>query len=278
MISPDLPFARVLLTGVLAALIGLLVWRAVRKDRREYRRFKRFRSSAKRQAMYRKWLIDSVCFFGGASVVVLGAVWQFVPLLREDVESWGWVRGIRSAFDSSGAIGVSIVVALIVALFGGSVVAIVLARKVDAIPSVGDIQALLPRNRAELGYGAALSVNAGVVEELLFRLALPALLFGVTSNAVVAIIGSLMIFGTLHIYQGLPGIIGSTIIGIFLMAVYLGTGSIIVAILVHAAIDLRSLVLIPMIVQGVHRFPGDYVPPPVRRAGPATIAPEAPLL
>ena len=38
---------------------------------------------------------------------------------------------------------------------------------------------MLPRERGELKFGAGLAVTAGVVEELLFRLALPALIYGI---------------------------------------------------------------------------------------------------
>src|SRR5690606_29000321 len=95
--------------------------------------------------------------------------------------------------------------------------------------------------------------NAGVVEELLFRLALPVLAFAVTGNALVAVVGSLAVFAALHLYQGVAGIIGSAVIGALLMAVFIGTGSILAAIVVHVFIDLRSLVLIPVVVFGVHR-------------------------
>jgi len=117
-----------------------------------------------------------------------------------------------------------------------------------------------PRNRAELKYGAALAINAGLVEELLFRLALPALIFGVTGSAVAAVTASILIFGLLHIYQGLPGIIGSVILGTAFMTIYLATGSIVIAIEVHALFDLRSLVLIPVVVFKVHRGLGNEAP------------------
>ena len=56
---------------------------------------------------------------------------------------------------------------------------------VNGVPTLSarDIHALLPRNRGELRYGALLSVNAGVVEELLFRLAFPVLIFAATDSA-----------------------------------------------------------------------------------------------
>jgi membrane protease YdiL (CAAX protease family) len=62
------------------------------------------------------------------------------------------------------------------------------------------------------------------------------------------------------VYQGLPGIVGATILGAIFMATYLATGSIVVAIVVHALFDLRSLVVIPVVVFGVHKELGNGAP------------------
>lgn len=254
MLSPDDPTSRLVLAVVLAAVLAALVLRAVLRDRSLYRRFRRYRSTARRQRAYRRWLLDSFVTFGLGSLVVLVVAAPWVPLLVQQIERIGWVGSARDAFDRLGALGPSLVVAAIVVLVGGTVVAVVLARNsTDAIPTVGDIGALLPRNRRELVWTSALSINAGVVEELMFRLALPALIFGVTESVAVSVIGSLVIFGGLHAYQGLPGVLGSMIIGAALLALYIASGSILAPIVAHALIDLRSLALIPVVVQRVHR-------------------------
>ena len=261
MLPPSAPSTPILLCIALALLIALLIIRALRKDRRDYQQFKRFRGTRKRQRMYRKWLIDSFRTFGGAGILVLLLAWNQVPLLLADLNSIGWVASARTAFAQS-SVAIAVVTGILVVLVGGMVLTIYAVRHIDEVPAIGDIQALLPRNRTELRYGALLSINAGVVEELLFRLALPALIYGVTGSAVAAILGSLALFGALHVYQGVAGVIGSTIVGGLLMFVYLATGSILVAMAVHALIDLRSLVLIPVVVYKVHKKP-------VRRISPA---------
>lgn len=253
MLSPDAPAGRLILWLALAALIGLLVYRAVRKDRREYQRFKRFERTRNRQKMMRKWLVDSLTMFGGATVVILALSWRYVPLLLREVDGWPIAAWWRAVVASSGGLIPAIASGLAVALVGGTVLAVALARNAGEVPAIGDIGALLPRNRTELGFGAALSVNAGVVEELLFRLAVPALVFGASGSAPVAVVGSLLLFGALHFYQGWPGVVGAVVIGALLMTLYLATGNIFVPIVAHALIDLRSLVLIPMLVFGVHR-------------------------
>lgn len=242
-----------MLVVVLAGLIALLVNRAVRKNRNEFQRFKRFERTHNRQRMMRKWLLDSLMVFGGAAVVILVLAWQYVLLLQREVDRWPTGLWWHSLLAATGGLLPGLATALAVALVGGTIAAVTLARRSESIPTIGDIGALLPRNRPELLLGALLSVNAGVVEELLFRLAVPALIFGATGSAPTAVIGSLLLFGTLHFYQGWAGIVGATVIGALLMVLYLATGSILVAIVAHALIDLRSLVLIPMLVFEVQK-------------------------
>ncbi len=253
MIPVDAPYTPWVLGVVLIALLGMLVWRAITKDRREYQRFKRYQTTDRRQAMLHKWLLESLSWFGGSAIIVLVLVWGFIPRMLAQVESWPPMQSFRGVLADSGLVSglivggaIGIVVAVIASVF--------LGRNVEEVPTIGDIHALLPRNRAELKYGWLLSINAGVVEELLFRLAVPALIFGVFGNALLAVVVSLIVFGALHAYQGAPGIIASFVLGTLLMALFLLTGSILWAILAHALFDLRSLVLIPVVVYKVHRL------------------------
>jgi membrane protease YdiL (CAAX protease family) len=123
---------------------------------------------------------------------------------------------------------------------------VLLRTKLDEIPAIGDIRSLLPRERGELKFGAGLALTAGVVEELLFRLALPALLFGVFGSGIVAFTVAALVFGLLHIYQGPQGMLFAFLLGVVFTALYLLSGTIVVPIVLHALIDLRSLVLIPV--------------------------------
>lgn len=250
-LAVDSPFTPLVLGAVLVALLGVLVWRAVTKDRREYQRFKRYRSTGRRQAMYRKWLRESFSWFGGAALVVLVLVWGFVPRMLAQVETWPpmeWFRGVLAGSGLASGLVVGGAIGLVI----GALALVFLGRNATEVPTIGDIHALLPRNRAELKYGWLLSINAGVVEELLFRLALPVLIFAVFGNALIAISVSLVVFGLLHVYQGVGGMIGSFVIGTVLMLLFLATGNILWAILLHAVFDLRSLVLIPVVVYRVH--------------------------
>ncbi|WP_165067494.1 CPBP family intramembrane glutamic endopeptidase [Marisediminicola senii] len=253
MITPESPSAQYWLWAVLAGLMLNLITRTIRRDRSQYRRFKRLRSTRRRQRVYREWLVSSILTIGLPALVVIVATWQYIPLLLDDVNAWPWVRFLRNTFMDAGQLGITAVALIAAIIVVGAFAVLFLVRDTDTVPSVGDIQALLPRNRAELRFGVALSINAGISEELLFRLALPTLLFAVSGNAALAIVLSVLLFGALHLYQGKAGVIGSTIVGTVLMALYLATGTILVPIVAHILIDLRSLVAIPMVVFQVHR-------------------------
>ena len=237
------------LLALLLVTVVVLVWRAITRDRRDYARFKRLRSTALRRQVFGRWIVESLLVLGGLAGAVLLAAWPFVPLALRDVRAWGPLSGVPFGSDTASWILIGFGIAVVV----GMVLPILLLRtRVDEIPAIGDIRSLLPRNRGELKFGAGLAVTAGVVEELLFRLALPAILFGVLSGFGVGSAGAVafgvaaVVFGLLHIYQGPQGMLFAFLLGLVFTALYLLSGTILVPIVLHALIDLRSLVLIPV--------------------------------
>ncbi|MBH0099630.1 CPBP family intramembrane metalloprotease [Salinibacterium sp. NSLL150] len=279
MLDPANPLMLALLWLTLGGVLTVLAVRTFRRDQREYRRFKRFRTTKRRQKMLRRWLLISFTLFGGLALLTLLASGAFAAPLLADVQSWPWVSWLLDVLAARPSLTAGVLVGLAIGVIAVTVIAIISVRNEgDEVVSLGDVQAILPRNRQELVLGGLLSINAGIVEELLFRLALPALLFATTGNAIVAVVLSLLLFGLMHSYQGLTGIIVTTVLGAVFMAIYVLTGSILITIIAHALLDLRSLVLIPMAIGGVHRIDGRRNPlafkPTAKPATPATL-PEA---
>ena len=240
------------LLALLLVTVALLVMRAVTRERREYGQFKRLRSSPARQKIYAKWLRESFFTFGGLSAAILLAAWVYVPKTLADAASRQPLAWLVEWFATD--LGHGVAIGLLVAFVIGLLLPVFLLRgHEEEIPTVGDVGALLPRTRAEVKYGFGLGLNAGVVEELLFRLALPALIFGIVGNGLVAFLAASVLFGLLHAYQGWVGVLSSLVLGLIFSLIYLLSGSILLVIAVHAAFDLRSLVLIPVVVQKVHR-------------------------
>jgi membrane protease YdiL (CAAX protease family) len=101
----------------------------------------------------------------------------------------------------------------------------------------------LPAGALERRWFATLSVTAGFTEELLFRGFLLRYLH--TSPVHVpllwAVVISVLVFGTHHLYQGLNGFITTTVLGLVFTAMLLVTGSLWAGMAYHAAIDLSLL-------------------------------------
>jgi membrane protease YdiL (CAAX protease family) len=105
--------------------------------------------------------------------------------------------------------------------------------------------ALLPRSRGERRLFALVGVTAGVCEEWLYRgfflAVVAALAPGLPAVALVLVAG--VAFGLAHAYQGLAGVLTTGVLGTLLAGVYLSTGSLLLPVLLHAAIDLRFLLV-----------------------------------
>lgn len=263
--KPTAVVTRYILVHVNLALLALLivslvvlVWRAITRDRRDYARFKRLRSTTLRRQVFGRWILESMLVLGGLSGALLLGAWPFVPLALRDVRAWGPLAEVPYGSDVATWILVGFGVAVVV----GMVLPILLLRtRLDEIPAIGDIKALLPRERGELKFGAGLAVTAGVVEELLFRLALPAAIFGVTGSGILAFGAAAVVFGLLHVYQGPQGILFAFLLGLVFTALYVLSGNIVVPIVLHALIDLRSLILIPVALGNAWARPARTVEP-----------------
>ncbi|MBW8732872.1 MAG: CPBP family intramembrane metalloprotease, partial [Asticcacaulis sp.] len=116
-----------------------------------------------------------------------------------------------------------------------------------ALPKTA-LAALLPRTGRERFWAGLIALNAGLSEELFFRLALPLLLATVTGQPALAFWLAVVIFGLGHAYQGLFGVIATTIIGALLGLIYLYSGNLWLVVGIHAGIDLWSLVVMPLLI------------------------------
>lgn len=263
------PLTRVIAAVAAVGLIAAFIVRARQKDRRQFRRFRRYRSTAKRQQMMKRWLIESLVLFGLTGAAILIATRDYVEPLLLATQQLAPIASAREWL--SGGIGIALIAAALVAIAILTVVGVRSARKEGGVIVVGDIAALLPRNRPELGWGAALSLNAGVSEELLFRLALPALLVIVTGEPLSAFGLAALVFGLLHAYQGPVGVAVTTLVGLAFTLVYVLSGSILLVMTLHALFDLRTLVIIPAAVYRVHEVPGTVRFPKPLPLAPRTI-------
>lgn len=106
----------------------------------------------------------------------------------------------------------------------------------------------LPHDERELRTFRVLSVSAGIGEEIVFRgfalawatAAAAGLGLGVGASLWVAALGSSVLFGLVHAYQGPAGIVRTGATGLGLAGLALATGGLLAPIVVHAVLDLAS--------------------------------------
>lgn len=105
------------------------------------------------------------------------------------------------------------------------------------LDSMDYVIAILPRTRRERNSFFALSLTAGVCEEILYRGFVFAYLANYMDLVWVVLITSLL-FGIAHSYQGLRGIPQTGLVGLALALLYVFTGSLLASMVLHALIDM----------------------------------------
>jgi len=119
------------------------------------------------------------------------------------------------------------------------------AQKIRAKVKGRGIDALLPDTHQEQRWMAAVSIGAGISEELLFRGFLfyyLILWFPHIHSRECALLTSL-IFGMAHLYQGWKGMLSTAFAGLVFAGLYVLTGNLLVPMVVHATMDLRALLI-----------------------------------
>jgi membrane protease YdiL (CAAX protease family) len=237
--------------ALLGVLVGL-IWMSWR-DSRDYAAFTLFDESAERIRFYRQWTFMPMVLFGVGGLVMLLALGRIDALWNFPAEFAAVVEPIRSP-SSRESLSRDNMLGMAVGMAIGLIISAVVWRKrlkKMSQPVIGDIEALLPRNRGEVNWCILLALNAGISEEIFYRIALPLLVLGATGSISASLVISIIAFGMAHYYQGLKGVLATTAVGALLFWLYLSSGSILKPIAVHILIDIFSLVIRPLISQHI---------------------------
>ncbi len=117
------------------------------------------------------------------------------------------------------------------------------SRNADGLTKVkeqmGALSNLAPQTRTEDRLFGMVSITAGVCEEILYRGLLLATLVSLVGTWPAVAISSL-IFGLGHAYQGISGIVKTGLVGLVLALLTVSSGSLFIAIVLHAVVDLTS--------------------------------------
>jgi membrane protease YdiL (CAAX protease family) len=133
-------------------------------------------------------------------------------------------------------VGVFAILALVIYLA-------IVSRNTDKLTEVkkqiGDLAILAPQTPREDCLFDMVAITAGVCEEILYRGLLLATLVSLVGTWPAVAITSL-IFGLGHAYQGISGIAKTGLVGLVLALLTVFSGSLFIAIVLHAVIDLAS--------------------------------------
>lgn len=232
----------------LAILFAIIVYTAATGDK-SYKILATATSTVARQKIYRSWLRESWVLFGIPSLVGLVLLLQSgyslqLPLDYPALEGFGWGVALGAT---------AILVLAIVSSWRQSTTTTQADKdKIRELIDKSGSGGLIARNSQERKLAGWLSFAAGVTEELFFRLILPltmVAIFGVEWILLIVIV-SVLLSGLAHAYQGATGILATSLVGAAFMGIYISTGSIWLAILVHVLVDIRSTVALSWMAYG----------------------------
>jgi membrane protease YdiL (CAAX protease family) len=235
---------------LLAACLGGLAW-FLRNDIAEYAAFKLLTQTADRQRRYQRWLLKSFLLFVCGALACLAILRRLHAIAVLPPEFAALSHRLRAVLGNAqlprGEVA-GLVGGMLAGMLGGMFLLVLLMRRSKGkvkVKKIGDIDALMPRNAAETLWMALISVNAGLGEELFFRLLLPLLLTLTTGSALLACLLATLIFGLVHMYQGIAGVLATSILGLAFMVLYLWTGTLWIAMLAHAILDIVGVTVRP---------------------------------
>jgi len=169
---------------------------------------------------------------GGAEILVLFAVLgrPVEGLVRLDWLPRGWWTGAAWGLV---LLACALLIAQVAAIRGNET-GLSTARK-----QMTSVEGILPHTPGELKLFLALSLAAGVGEEIVFRGYLLAYFDGLVGPTG-AVLASTLMFGLGHAYQGAAGIVRTGIVGLLFAGAYVGTGNLLAPVLLHVVIDATS--------------------------------------
>lgn len=229
---------------LLAVAIGACA-HFVRHDTRVFTRFKTVTETRTRQRVFLRWTVQAAIYFLGMPLIGLALLGRIDAL---------WVFPAEFApatvdMPEVGDMSASFLGALVGAVLAGGLLGGVLAsrKRKPARPKAIDIDAMIPRNRAEALRVALLGANAALTEEICFRLYVPLLFVLLGTGPWIGFGAAVLLFGAMHRYQGWLGVVLTSLLGMMFAFAYLASGGLALPILLHLLLNWNGLILRPAI-------------------------------
>ena len=228
------------------------------QDGREYRDFKGLKATEDRQRYFKKWFFKALVIYTLvplACLALLGrlsALWTFPTemnglsaeatrlLSRFSATKYvAWIPGL--------ALGYLLMVLVMTFLEHRE------SKTATTTMVNKNIQPMVPLNRAERFWTTLLAVNAGVGEEICFRLLVPLLLVLTLGHTILAAVLAAAWFGAIHLYQGIAGIVATSLLAIALLIVYLHSQHLWPVVALHLALNTAQLSFAPCLIEYLDR-------------------------
>ena len=203
----------------------------------DMRRLKRLNSAAARSCSY---------------LITIATMWLLALLATLLLPASLWVAPTSPmAAVQLGPVPPGALIGISTGLMLGLLMPVLMARlKPELIEQqMAPIRFMLPTTSAQRWLFVLLSLTAGITEEWIYRGFVLHYISAAWPTLTVwpALVGAALLFGIAHAYQGWLGIVVTTSLGLFFSLLYLGTGNLLLPMLLHALIDLRILLLLPKI-------------------------------
>ena len=232
--------------GLLVLLLAFFAWR-IMHGQSQIEAFKSLTESRDRQHAFITMTVQNFVIFGVGGVAVLAVIGRIDGLWLLPAEFSSVPLG---TIEPNVSPTLSRLAGILTGMTLGALAIFVIWRFVlrrKTQPVIGDVDHLFPRNRGEALALVPLTINAGISEEIMFRLALPLVATLATGSAATGIAIAAVTFGLMHWYQGWTGVILTGLISYFFFALYVQTGNLLVPIIIHAVLDLLVVVVRPSI-------------------------------
>jgi uncharacterized protein len=215
----------------ISLIVAVPIW-----DHFEMKRLKASTDPRVKIKSYRRTL----CWLWGVSAlacIVFG--WRAVLTIHRGPGEALWVPGTAFVIGFTGAAVVALFVPIIVMMRSETT-------RARVAKSLEKLTFILPGTTEERSWFVFVAITAGVCEETLYRgfliqyfreLPVP---IGLTE----ALVLSACVFGIAHLYQGIIGVVQTAVLGALFGVLFVATGSLFLAMILHALIDLRILLIL----------------------------------
>lgn len=113
----------------------------------------------------------------------------------------------------------------------------------DLVKALAPIKIFIPVGAAEILAAVGMAITAGICEELLYRGWILNLAAAGTNSIWIGLVVASIVFGLGHAYQGIQGVIATSVVGIILGFVFMYTESLLPVQVIHALVDLGGMLV-----------------------------------